>query len=95
MKSLLNKIISWCDDALQRLIDSLEYPIFPVPEPNTKEQEMRTEWRKRKKSDVWHFIPSCSNWPKGLDVLIRNVKPTYGELCNQCLAKERRKKASA
>jgi len=46
-------------------------------------------YRRRKRSDTWHFMPSCSNWPVK-DFVVRGKKSTHGELCDQCLAKARR-----
>lgn len=48
-------------------------------------------FRKRKSSDTWHFMPSCSNWPTR-DFEQRSDKPKSGELCDQCKAKARKAK---
>lgn len=45
-----------------------------------------TEWRKRRGSDAWHFVPTCSNWPTE-DFRARVEKPTTGESCDECLSK--------
>lgn len=46
------------------------------------------EYRKKKTgSDTWHFCKNCSSWPTE-DYVTRYDKPTSGELCNQCRAKE-------
>lgn len=41
-------------------------------------------------SDTWHWMRNCSKWPlinyKWTEAAHR---PSYGELCNECLAKER------
>ena len=51
---------------------------------------------RRKKSDTWHFMENCSLYPALVnsntfedikDLVIEDVKPTTGELCNQCLSK--------
>jgi hypothetical protein len=47
-------------------------------------------YRRRKGSDTWHWVRTCSNWPKRGYGVIR-FKPTYGELCNECQSKSRRK----
>lgn len=43
-------------------------------------------WRKRQGKDTWHFMVSCSNFPKK-DFVQRETKPRTGELCDQCKAK--------
>jgi hypothetical protein len=43
--------------------------------------------RKKTGSDTWHFCKNCGNWPTK-DYLSRYDKPTTGELCDQCRAKE-------
>jgi hypothetical protein len=50
---------------------------------------VRSEYRRRVTSDVWHFVKSCRWWPRK-SYELRERKPTSGELCNECLAKERR-----
>lgn len=45
-------------------------------------------YRKRKGSDTWHWHTNCSNWPTS-DYTTSTTKPTSGELCNQCKAKDR------
>jgi hypothetical protein len=47
-------------------------------------------YRKRKGSgyDTWHFCSNCSNWPTS-DYDERSDKPTTGELCDQCRAKDK------
>ena len=45
-------------------------------------------YRKRKGgSDTWHFCRNCSNWPTS-NYEERPEKPTTGELCNECRAKD-------
>lgn len=44
--------------------------------------------------DVWHFFLGCYHYQRirwyGHDEVVRKyTKPTTGELCNLCLAKER------
>jgi hypothetical protein len=44
-------------------------------------------YRRRTGNDTWHFCRNCSLWPTtGYDE--RTVKPTTGELCNQCRSKD-------
>jgi hypothetical protein len=45
-------------------------------------------YRRRKGKDAWHFCSNCSNWPAS-DYDERQRKPTTGELCIQCRAKNR------
>jgi hypothetical protein len=45
-------------------------------------------YRRKKGSDTWHWCPRCSRWPTS-DYEERTVKPTTGELDNECLAKEK------
>ncbi len=52
------------------------------------------EYRKKKTgSDTWHFCKNCSNWPT-TDYVSRHDKPTTGELCDQCRAKEANRSCS-
>lgn len=45
-------------------------------------------YRRRKGFDTWHMCRNCSNWPTG-DYDERDTKPSSGEFCNECLAKQR------
>jgi len=45
-------------------------------------------YRKKKGKDTWHFCTNCSNWPTS-DYDEKTTKPTSGELCNECIAKEK------
>ena len=45
------------------------------------------QYRKKTYSDTWHWCTNCSNWPtSGHET--RGSKPTSGELCNECKAKD-------
>ena len=45
-------------------------------------------YRRRKGSDTWHMCSNCTNWPRSnYDETLS--KPTTGEFCNECLAKQR------
>jgi hypothetical protein len=44
-------------------------------------------YRKIKGSDTWHFCTNCSRWPTS-NYDQEQSKPTTGELCNECRAKE-------
>ncbi len=48
---------------------------------------MGSTYRKRSWGDTWHWCSNCSNWPTS-DYDERSTKPTSGELCNECKAKE-------
>lgn len=45
-------------------------------------------YRRRKDKDTWHWCSNCSNYPTGSDVETSYSKPSSGELCNECKAKE-------
>lgn len=47
-----------------------------------------TTYRRKKDSDTWHWCKNCSNYPSGTDVEKSYTKPTSGELCNECKAKD-------
>ncbi|MCE7698615.1 MAG: hypothetical protein K8E24_007185 [Methanobacterium paludis] len=47
------------------------------------------EYRQKTGSDTWHFCSNCSNWPTRSGYKSRSTKPTDGELCNECLGKQR------
>jgi len=49
-------------------------------------------YRKRKGKDTWHWCKNCSNYPTSdYDEVTMSGKerPSYGELDNECLAKEK------
>lgn len=51
-----------------------------------------TEYRKRKGKDTWHWCHNCSNWPTSdYDSKNSSERPSTGELCNECKAKEANK----
>jgi hypothetical protein len=45
-------------------------------------------YRKRKGKDTWHWCSNCNNWPTS-DYEEKPSKPAGGELCNECLAKDK------
>lgn len=45
-------------------------------------------YRRRKGGDTWHFCKNCSTWPT-TDYVEQVGKPTSGEFCNACLAKDK------
>jgi hypothetical protein len=47
-------------------------------------------FRRRKSSDTWHWRAECSNYPRAAFVGQR-FKPTTGELCDECKAKQKDK----
>jgi hypothetical protein len=51
------------------------------------------QYRRRRKRDVWHYRPDCSNWPAddARTVIHSHGKPRSGEFCNECRAKAKRK----
>lgn len=46
------------------------------------------KYRRRRGSDTWHFCTNCTEWPT-TNYDEHAGKPSSGELCNQCLGKER------
>jgi hypothetical protein len=48
---------------------------------------MASHYRRRKGQDTWHFCSNCSNWPAS-NYDVSYTKPSYGELCNECKAKQ-------
>ncbi len=46
-------------------------------------------YRKRNNKDTWHWCKNCSLWPTS-DYKEVTRKPTSGEPCIQCKAKEKR-----
>lgn len=44
-------------------------------------------YRKKRGGDTWHWCRNCSNWPTS-DYDEQHTKPTTGELCNECKAKD-------
>ena len=47
-------------------------------------------YRKQHGSDTWHWCRNCSKWPlTGYIERHSAARPTVGELCNECLAKDR------
>lgn len=47
-----------------------------------------TTYRRKNDSDTWHWCSNCTNWPTSNYKEVY-AKPTSGELCNQCRAKEK------
>ncbi len=50
---------------------------------------MPSPYKRRKGNDTWHWCGNCSNYPKSGDVETSPTKPSSGELCNECLAKDK------
>jgi hypothetical protein len=46
-------------------------------------------YRRRVKSDTWHFVTRCRWWPRR-QFVEKPGKPKSGEFCNECLAKAKR-----
>jgi hypothetical protein len=61
--------------------------ILTVDDNNREEVAIMT-WRRKGTRDTWHFCKNCSNWPTE-DYEEKTTKPTSGELCDQCLAKQK------
>jgi hypothetical protein len=59
----------------------------------------RRFYRRRETSDTWHFNRACRWWPRRPYRLWRTssavavpTRPSYGELCNECVSKAKRAK---
>jgi len=51
-----------------------------------------TIYRKKDDKDRWHFCTNCTNWPQDdydQKELPAGQRPSDGELCDQCLGKEK------
>jgi len=46
------------------------------------------QYRKRKDHDTWHWCSNCSNYPTS-NYDTHSTKPTSGELCDECQAKQK------
>lgn len=46
-------------------------------------------YRKIRGSDTWHWCKNCSKWPVA-NYDEKATKPTSGELCDECLSKQKR-----
>lgn len=47
-------------------------------------------YRRRKGKDTWHWCTNCSNWPISYyNKKTVSGRPSFGELCNECKAKEK------
>lgn len=46
-------------------------------------------YRRRKTSDTWHWCTNCSNWPAKAESVESATKPSSGELCDECKAKQK------
>ena len=42
-------------------------------------------FKRKTDNDTWHWCTNCPNYPKGSDVVISYSKPSYGELCKECM----------
>jgi len=48
-----------------------------------------TTYRRKKDSDTWHWCRNCTNWPTSdYEEITVSDRPSSGELCNECRAKE-------
>jgi len=52
--------------------------------------EIMPTYRRKRGSDTWHWCRNCSKYPtEDYEEITVYGRPTSGELCNECLAKER------
>ena len=55
-----------------------------------KTQLSARSYRRRTGSDTWHWCSNCNTWPASdYEEKADSLRPTTGELCNECQAKER------
>lgn len=48
-------------------------------------------YRKKKGKDTWHWCTNCNNYPKtDYEEKHLDKRPTNGELCDECLGKEKK-----
>lgn len=45
-------------------------------------------YRRKKNWDLWHWCRNCSYWPTA-DYVEQQEKPSSGQLCDECRAKEK------
>jgi hypothetical protein len=45
-------------------------------------------YHKKHGSDTWHWCSNCSNYPTS-DYSTAPSKPSSGELCNECIGKQK------
>lgn len=59
----------------------------------SKRGDKLTTYRRKKDGDTWHWCKNCSNYPNNPDdVTVTKAgkeRPSYGELDNECRAKEK------
>jgi hypothetical protein len=50
------------------------------------------EYRRKIRSDVWHWVKACRNFPQAGHILVREIpnRPSTGGLCDECRVKELR-----
>ena len=49
-----------------------------------------TQYRRIPGRDTWHWMPQCQHYKRMTSYHISDEKPSSGELCNECQAKQRR-----
>lgn len=70
------------------VLRTLEEVLAAKSEKELLEANMAKTYRKKQRSDTWHFCSNCSKWPTS-NYEERSSKPASGELCNECHAKQR------
>ena len=74
---------------IRHKIKTGEYKDSPYYEKN-KKQFIMPRYRRKKGSDTWHWCTNCSFWPTSdYDEVTTSGRPSSGELCNECKAKDR------
>jgi len=74
-------------------IEKLEKEVEQVKKESEAKMRLRIGiriYRRRKDSDTWHRCKNCSSYPtEDYEEIKVSGRPSSGELCNECLAKEK------
>jgi uncharacterized protein (DUF433 family) len=71
---------------------SFRQKLLTLKKARAKVEPSLITYRQRKGSDTWHWCRNCSTWPKSDYEKQSSTRPSTGELCNECISKQ---KASA
>jgi hypothetical protein len=52
-------------------------------------RRVASQYRKKDGSDTWHWCSNCQHYPTSGYTTHTNGRPSSGELCNECLGKEK------
>ncbi len=77
------------DELVRKISDSsLRQKLLTLKEARNKVKHSVVIYRRTKGNDTWHWCRSCNTWPTD-NYEESSSKPTAGELCNECHAKQR------